>query len=50
VSVEVVGDLAFRLGVPLQELSPQDATLEEAYMELTAESVEYAVPQVEAAR
>jgi ABC-2 type transport system ATP-binding protein len=50
VSVEVVGDLAFRLGVPLHELSPQDATLEQAYMELTAESVEYAAPQVEAAR
>ncbi|MEW2360265.1 ATP-binding cassette domain-containing protein [Spirillospora sp. NPDC029432] len=44
-TVDPVGDLAFRLGVPLYELSPQDATLEQAYMELTAGSVEYAAPQ-----
>jgi ABC-2 type transport system ATP-binding protein len=50
VPVEVVGDLAHRLGVPLHELSPQEATLEQAYMELTADSVEYAAPQMERAR
>ncbi|MDT0446859.1 ABC transporter ATP-binding protein [Streptomyces johnsoniae] len=36
-----IGDLAFRHGIPLHELSPRRATLEEAYMELTADSVEY---------
>jgi ABC-2 type transport system ATP-binding protein len=50
VPVEVVGDMAHRLGVRLHELSPQEATLEQAYMELTADSVEYAAPQMEEAR
>ncbi len=36
-----IGDLAFRHGIPLHELSPRQATLEEAYMELTLGSVEY---------
>ncbi|WP_026313576.1 ABC transporter ATP-binding protein [Actinomadura flavalba] len=40
--IEEVGETAHRLGVLLHELSPQEATLEEAYMELTADSVEYA--------
>jgi ABC-2 type transport system ATP-binding protein len=44
-TVEPVGELAHRLGIPLYELSPQDATLEQAYMELTADSVEYASSQ-----
>ena len=39
--VEPVGDLAHRMGLLLYELSPQDATLEQAYMELTAGSVEF---------
>ncbi|GAA2457660.1 ATP-binding cassette domain-containing protein [Actinomadura vinacea] len=47
---EAVGELAHRLGVPLHELSPQDTTLEQAYMELTADSVEYAAPHPEAVR
>ncbi|MFI0264569.1 ATP-binding cassette domain-containing protein [Streptomyces sp. NPDC017056] len=36
-----IGDLAHRLGVRLHELTDVPATLEQAYMELTAESVEY---------
>ncbi|MBY8871264.1 ATP-binding cassette domain-containing protein [Micromonospora sp. PLK6-60] len=41
-AVERVGDLAYELGVALHELSPVAATLEEAFMELTADAVEYA--------
>ncbi|WP_410820956.1 ATP-binding cassette domain-containing protein [Micromonospora sp. 050-3] len=37
-----VGDLAHELGVRLHELSPHAASLEQAFMELTADSVEYA--------
>ncbi|HVC14397.1 MAG TPA: ATP-binding cassette domain-containing protein [Acidimicrobiales bacterium] len=36
-----VGDLAASLAVALHELAPQTASLEEAYMELTEDSVEY---------
>ncbi|MEO3826309.1 ABC transporter ATP-binding protein [Actinomadura sp. B10D3] len=46
-AVEPVGELAHRLGVALHELSSQEATLEQAYMELTADSVEYAASQQE---
>ncbi|MFF8927437.1 ABC transporter ATP-binding protein [Streptomyces longwoodensis] len=38
---EQLGELAARHGVVLHELSPQQASLEEAFMQLTAESVEY---------
>ncbi|WP_086563268.1 ABC transporter ATP-binding protein [Streptomyces africanus] len=38
---EHVGELAAQHGVTLHELSPQQASLEEAFMQLTAESVEY---------
>ncbi|MGW3954985.1 ATP-binding cassette domain-containing protein [Streptomyces sp. NPDC004752] len=38
---ERIGELAARHGVVLHELSPQQASLEEAFMQLTAESVEY---------
>ena len=38
---ERVGDVAFRAGVRLHELSQARASLEEAFMELTADSVEY---------
>ncbi|MEG3630424.1 ABC transporter ATP-binding protein [Streptomyces poriticola] len=38
---ETVGELAARHQVVLHELSPQRASLEEAFMQLTAESVEY---------
>jgi ABC-2 type transport system ATP-binding protein len=35
-----------RAGVPFSQLSPHRATLEEAYMELTRESVEFGVAEV----
>ncbi|MCF3133778.1 ATP-binding cassette domain-containing protein [Streptomyces olivochromogenes] len=38
---EPIGELASRHGIVLHELSPQQASLEEAFMRLTAESVEY---------
>jgi ABC-2 type transport system ATP-binding protein len=43
VPAERVGDLAHELGVRLHELQTQRASLEEAYMELTADSVQYGV-------
>jgi ABC-2 type transport system ATP-binding protein len=36
-----VGDLAFENGIRLHELAPENASLEEAFMELTASSVEF---------
>ncbi|MDT5014285.1 MAG: type transport system ATP-binding protein, partial [Mycobacterium sp.] len=39
--IEVVGDLAARNAITLHELSAQQASLEEAYMKLTDEAVEY---------
>ena len=44
VSVERVGDLAYETGVRLHELRPVETSLEQAYMELTADSVEYTEP------
>ncbi|MEU3279389.1 ABC transporter ATP-binding protein [Streptomyces antibioticus] len=38
---EQIGELAARHQITLHELSPQQASLEEAFMRLTAESVEY---------
>ena len=50
-TVERIGDLAYELGVRLHELSPHGASLEQAFMELTADSVEYAgTPTVSEAR
>jgi ABC-2 type transport system ATP-binding protein len=40
-AIEVVGDLAARNAITLHELSAKPASLEEAYMELTDEAVEY---------
>jgi ABC-2 type transport system ATP-binding protein len=40
-SAEQVGDLAFGEGIRLHELTTVRASLEEAFMELTADSVEY---------
>jgi ABC-2 type transport system ATP-binding protein len=37
----VIGELAASLLITLHELSPQSASLEEAFMELTEESIEY---------
>ncbi|MFI7439930.1 ATP-binding cassette domain-containing protein [Nonomuraea indica] len=39
--IERVGDLAHEAGVRLHELSPREPSLEQAYQELTADSVEY---------
>ena len=36
-----IGDIAFQAGVPVHELSPQEASLEEAFMELTRDDVEF---------
>jgi ABC-2 type transport system ATP-binding protein len=44
VSVERVGDLAYETGVRLHELRPVETSLEQAYMDLTADSVEYTEP------
>ncbi|OOC53861.1 MULTISPECIES: ABC transporter ATP-binding protein [Nocardiopsis] len=41
VPIERVGELAHRTGVALHELSTRDASLEQAYRELTADSVQY---------
>ncbi len=40
-SAEQIGDIAFRNRVPIYELSPQQASLEEAFMNLTGEAVEF---------
>ncbi|MBT2509943.1 ABC transporter ATP-binding protein [Streptomyces sp. ISL-98] len=40
-TAEALGELAARHRLVLHELSPQQASLEEAFMQLTAESVEY---------
>jgi ABC-2 type transport system ATP-binding protein len=38
---EAIGDLAASLTITLHELAPESASLEEAFMELTEESIEY---------
>jgi len=40
-AAEMVGDIAFEQGIRLHELTLLRASLEEAYMEVTADSVEY---------
>jgi ABC-2 type transport system ATP-binding protein len=40
-TTDEIGDLAFTEGLRLHELTPVRASLEEAFMELTAGSVEY---------
>lgn len=40
-STAVIGETAHRLGIPLHELTPQRASLEEAFMEMTRDAVEY---------
>ncbi|MCG5211794.1 ATP-binding cassette domain-containing protein [Streptosporangium soli] len=39
--VAAIGDLAARHGIPIHEATPRTASLEEAYMELTAGSLDY---------
>ncbi|MDQ1206821.1 ABC transporter ATP-binding protein [Microbacterium sp. SORGH_AS_0862] len=43
---EAVGDAAAAAGIPLHELSPQSGSLEDAYLALTGESVEYKSKEV----
>jgi ABC-2 type transport system ATP-binding protein len=40
-TTDAIGDIAFEQGIRLHELSVLRASLEEAFMELTADSVEY---------
>jgi ABC-2 type transport system ATP-binding protein len=40
-AVETISELASRAGLALHELTPQRASLEQAYMELTREAVEF---------
>jgi ABC-2 type transport system ATP-binding protein len=44
-----VGELAHRAGIMLHELTPQRASLEEAFMELTKDTVEYQAGQPDGA-
>jgi ABC-2 type transport system ATP-binding protein len=48
-TAEAVGDIAFEQGIRLHELTVVHASLEEAFMELTASSVEYHAGVPEAA-
>ncbi|SDN25384.1 ABC-2 type transport system ATP-binding protein [Streptomyces sp. cf386] len=45
-TLQEIGDLAFRHRVPVHELTLRKASLEQAYMELTAASVEYGNPSL----
>jgi ABC-2 type transport system ATP-binding protein len=47
-AAEQVGDIAFEKGVRVHELATIRASLEEAFMELTADSVEYRAKSSEA--
>jgi len=40
-----IGDIALAAGVPVHELAPQEASLEEAFMELTRDDVEFHAQQ-----
>ena len=40
-TTDAIGDIAFEQGIRVHELSALRASLEEAFMELTANSVEY---------
>ncbi|ADJ50953.1 multidrug ABC transporter ATPase [Amycolatopsis mediterranei S699] len=45
-----IGQLAFDAGATLHELSPLTGSLEQAYLDLTRDAVEFAVPSSEASR
>jgi ABC-2 type transport system ATP-binding protein len=49
-SAAAIGDLAAELGIALHELAPHAASLEEAFMELTHESVEFRAEDVAPSR
>lgn len=46
VTAHSVGDLAARLGIPLYELTPRTGSLEDAYLALTDDSVEYKTKEI----
>jgi ABC-2 type transport system ATP-binding protein len=46
--IEQIGAVAAQLGAVLYELSPQQASLEEAFMHLTSAECEYVVEQAQA--
>jgi ABC-2 type transport system ATP-binding protein len=41
-----IGDLAAQRGIPLHELTPTTGSLEDAYLALTGESVEYRTKEI----
>ncbi len=41
-----VGDLAAELGIPIHELTPRSGSLEDAYLALTGDSVEYKTKEI----
>ncbi|WP_347345343.1 ATP-binding cassette domain-containing protein [Microbacterium sp.] len=46
VAAPVIGDIAASRGIPLHELTPSTGSLEEAYMALTGEAVEYRTKEI----
>jgi len=48
-SAELIGDLAAERGLALHELTPQRASLEQAYLQLTRGAVEFSVDETEGA-
>ena len=46
VAAPVIGDIAASRGIPLHELTPATGSLEEAYMALTGEAVEYRTKEI----
>ena len=49
-SSDQIGTAAFEAGLALLELAPQGASLEEAYMALTAQAVDFRAGEAAAAR
>lgn len=45
-TAEAIGDLAASRGIPLHELSPRAGSLEDAYLAVTGESVEYKTKEI----
>ena len=46
VTAQTVGDLAARHGIPLYELTPRSGSLEDAYLALTDDSVDYKTKEI----
>lgn len=46
VNAQIVGDLAAARGIPLYELTPRTGSLEDAYLALTDDSVEYKTQEI----